>query len=261
MNSILISLFVFVCVFAGAMIGMVLNATLPEHRRDSDTREVIKLVMGLIATIAALVLGLLIASGHNSYDTQESEVRQLAVHLSLLDRILSHYGPETAQARALLRYVVEQDIARIWPGSAPGNGKNGAVGKTDMPPPEVRARGEDLFGIVAGLTPATDAQRFTQNRSLQLLTDMANTRRLMSEQAGGSLSWPFFVVLVFWLVVLFVGFGLFARLNATILVAFFVGAVSVAGAIFLILEMNSPYSGLMQISSAPMRNALVELGK
>ena len=113
--------------------------------------------------------------------------------------------------------------------------------------------------MVAELTPGNVAQRFTQTRSLQLLTDMSNTRRLMTEQAGGSLSWPFFVVLVFWLVVLFVGFGLFARLNATVVTALFIGALSVAGAIFLILEMNSPYSGVMQISSAPMRNALDQM--
>jgi hypothetical protein len=96
---------------------------------------------------------------------------------------------------------------------------------------------------------------------MQILTDMANTRRLMAEQAGGALSWPFFVVLVFWLVVLFVGFGLFARFNATVFAAFFIGALSVAGAIFLILEMNHPYSGVMKISSAPMRNVAEQIGK
>ena len=94
-----------------------------------------------------------------------------------------------------------------------------------------------------------------------MLTDMATTRRLMAEQAGGSLSWPFFVVLVFWLVMLFLGFGLFARFNATVIAAHFVGALSVAGAIFLILEMNHPYSGMMQISSAPIHRALEQLGR
>ena len=125
-----------------------------------------------------------------------------------------------------------------------------------MSPAEGRMRGEDVFSMIAKLTPKTEEQRFTQGRALQLLTDMADTRRLMSEQAGGSLSWPFFVVLVFWLVVLFLGFGLFARLNATVFVAFLIGAAAVSGAIFLILEMNKPYSGLMQISDAPMRKAL-----
>jgi hypothetical protein len=96
---------------------------------------------------------------------------------------------------------------------------------------------------------------------LQILTEMANTRRLMAAQAGGSLSWPFFVVLVFWLVVLFLGFGLFARFNATVLAAFFIGAISVAGAIFLILEMYHPYGGLMKISSAPVHKILEQMGK
>jgi Protein of unknown function (DUF4239) len=253
MNSILISLIVFGCLLGGAVVGMFLHRGLPEHHREGDSKDVIKLVMGLIATMAALVLSLLIASAHSSYDTQESEVRQLAVHLGLLDRILAHYGPEAADARTVLREVVVADVARIWP--------DDGAGTANMPAPEIRVRGEDVFSMVAKLSPRTDEQRFAQGRALQLLTDMANTRRLMSEQAGGSLSWPFFVVLVFWLVVLFLGFGLFARFNATVYAAYFVGAVSVAGAIFLILEMNRPYSGLMKISSAPMRNALEQVGK
>jgi Protein of unknown function (DUF4239) len=253
MSSLLIGVVVFACVLGGAIAGSLLHLVLPTTHRDGDSRDVIKLVMGLIATIAALVLGLLIASAHSDYDTQESEVRQLAVHVVLLDRILAHYGPDAAEARTVLREVVTVDVARIWPDQG--------AGSADLPKSEVRMRGEDLFSMIAKLTPKTEEQRFTQGRALQLLTDMADTRRLMSEQAGGSLSWPFFVVLVFWLVVLFLGFGLFARLNATVFVAYLVGAASVAGAIFLILEMNKPYSGLMQISDAPMRKALERVGK
>jgi hypothetical protein len=251
MNATLIAFIVFACVLGGAVVGTRLHVLLPKHHQDGDSREVIKLVMGLIATIAALVLGLLIASAHGSYDTQESEVRQLAVHLELTDRVLAHYGPETAAARELLHQIVSDDIDRIWP----------PAGKANLGPTTARVHAEQLFTKVAELAPVTDAQRFTQNRSLQLLTDMSNTRRLMSEQARGSLSWPFFVVLVFWLVVLFVGFGLFAQLNATVFAALFIGALSVAGAIFLILELNNAYSGLMQISSAPMHSALEQIGK
>ena len=253
MNSIMIAVSVFACVFGSALVGMLLHARLPTHHRDGDAKDVIKLVMGLIATIAALVLSLLIASAHSAYDTQESEVRQLAVHVVLLDRLLARYGPEAAGARTVLKEIVVADVTRIWPAEGAGSAK--------MPPAHAQLRGEDLFGMIASFKPASDEQRFAQGRALQILTDMANTRRLMSEQAGGSLSWPFFVVLVFWLVVLFLGFGLFARFNATVLVAYLIGAVSVAGAIFLILEMNRPYSGLMQISSAPMRNVLEQVGK
>ena len=253
MNSIQIAVIVFVCVLGGAVAGMLLHGRLPTNHRDGDAKDVIKLVMGLVATIAALVLSLLIASAHSAYDTQESEVRQLAVHVALLDRLLAHYGPETADARIALKEIVTADVARIWPVAG--------AGSATMPPTQAQSRGEDVFGMVAKLSPRTEEQRFGQARALQLLTDMANTRRLMAEQAGGSLSWPFFVVLVFWLVMLFVGFGLFARFNATVFAAHFVGALSVAGAIFLILEMNHPYSGVMQISSAPIHRALEQLGR
>jgi hypothetical protein len=253
MNSILIGIVVFACVFGGAIVGTLLHARLPESHLDGNSKDVIKLVMGLIATIAALVLSLLIASAHSAYDTQESEVRQLAVHLTLLDRILAHYGPEAADARLALREVVMSDVERVWPNRGPGTAARQGS--------ELRTRGEEVFAKVASLKAVTSEQRFAQGRAMQLLSEMGNTRRLMAEQAGGSLSWPFFVVLVFWLVVLFLGFGLFARFNVTVFAAYFIGAISVAGAIFLILEMNRPYSGLMAISSAPMRNALEEIGK
>ena len=113
-------------------------------------------------------------------------------------------------------------------------------------PPSKLQPAEDLFTTVSGLTPKSEAQRSAQARALQLMTTMGTTIRLLYLQAGGSLSWPFFVVLVFWLVVLFAGFGLYARRNATVIAALFVGALTVAGAIFLILEMNRPYSGLMR---------------
>ncbi len=250
MKSIVIAAIVFVCVFGGAMVGTLLHGKLPQHHRDGDSKDVIKLVMGLIATIAALVLGLLIASAHTAYDTQESEVRQLAVHLALLDRILAHYGPEAAPTRAPC-------CARSSRPTSSESGPAKAPGRQPCLQPAARVRGEDVFGMIAKLSPAhARAALHAEPRALQLLTDMANTRRLMAEQAGGSLSWPFFVVLVFWLVVLFLGFGLFARFNATVFAAFFVGAISVAGAIFLILEMYHPYGGLMQISSLPMQQAL-----
>jgi hypothetical protein len=241
MSSIVIGLIVFACVLGGAVAGSLLHGVLPTGHRDGDSKDVIKLVMGLIATIAALVLGLLIASAHSAYDTQESEVRQLAVHLVLLDRILAHYGPEAAEARAGLREVVTADVERIWPAHG--------VGSASMPPTAMRARGEDVFTMIARLTPHTDEQRFGQGRALQLLTDMANTRRLMAEQAGGSLAWPFFVVLVFWLVVIFASFTLFAERSLIVVASTLVFALSVSSALFLIVDLSHPFQGLMQISN------------
>ena len=248
MNSTLIAVIVFVFVFGGALAGVAIRV--PTHHQDTDTKDVVKLVMGLVATISALVLSLLIASAHGSYDVQESEVQQLGAQLVLLDEVFAHYGPETKEARAQLRRMVKAETARLWP--------DAGAARVAVRTAQNYVPTEDLFDTVARLTPSSEAQRSAQARALQLMTTMGTTIRLLHQQAGGSLSWPFFVVLVFWLVVLFAGFGLYARRNATVIAALFVGALTVAGAIFLILEMNRPYSGLMEISSAPIRDALAQ---
>jgi uncharacterized membrane protein (DUF485 family) len=251
MNTIAIAALVFGCTFIGALAGTWLSTRLPAHHTDTVTKDVVKLVMGLVATMSALVLGLLISSANKAYDEQEAEVQQIAVHLFHLDRILASFGTDAGDARDRLRRIVAADVDRTW-----ANGGAGAA--TDLPV-SAQAEVSGLFDRIAALSPRSDAQRFNQTRALQLFANLGETRRLLNEQAGGSVSWPFLVVLVFWLVVLFIGFGLFARFNGTVIATFALGAISVAGAIFLILEMNRPYSGLMQISNAPIRNALTQI--
>ncbi len=251
MSSLLIAMIVFVCTIAGALLGIFLSTKLPKHHRESDSKSAVQLVMGLIASVAALVLGLLISSTHSSFDAQQAEVRQLGVHLYELDRILGRFGDDGGDARRLLRAIVVSDAKRIWPDN-PGF-------KRDYQPLQAQIEGETLRDRIARLSPTTDALRFYQTRALQLATTVGETRLLLGEQERGALSWPFLVVLVFWLAFLFVGFGLFARVNATVLAALTIGALSVAGAIFLILEMNSPYSGVMRISDAPIRDVLRQM--
>ncbi len=209
-------------------------------------------MLGLIATITALVLSLLISSAHSVYDEQQAELQQLGVHLYQIDRILAHFGPDAARQREKLREIVAADVARIWPndGGAP------AISA----PLSARLEAESIFDGIASLVPKTDLQRFGQSRALQLSSSVGETRRLMVEQSRGALSMPFLVVLVSWSTVLFFGFGLLTRFNVTVVAALLVGALSVAGAIFLILEMNQPYSGWMQLSSDPLRNALAQMG-
>lgn len=253
MNSVVAAALAFACTLLGALVGHVLHARLPEHHIEGNSKDVIKLVMGLIATVAALVLGLLISSAHRDYEAQEAEVQQIGVHLFQLDRALERFGPEAKGAREQLRRLVATEFERAsTPGGIEASIKDPAVAQ--------RAAAE-LFERITSLVPANESQKFIQARALQLLSSLADTRLLLNEQAQGSISWPFLIVLVFWLTVLFMGFGLFARRNATVTLALALGAVSVAGAIFLILEMNRPYTGIMQISLAPIRNALTQMGK
>ena len=141
MSSILLAALVFGCSFAGALMGNLLRARLPEHHRDDSSREVLKLVMGLIATMAALVLGLLISSAKSLYDTQQAEVQQQGIHLIQLDRVLARLGPDASEARSQLRRIVLAYINHTWP--------NDAVEAESYEPLQTDTEGEQLFERVA----------------------------------------------------------------------------------------------------------------
>ena len=250
MSSIIISLIVFACVFGGALLGILLHAVLPEQHLSAESKDIVKLGMGLVGTMAALVLGLLVASAKGYYDAQSAELTQMSTNVVLLDRLLAQYGPETKEARTLLRGAVDRMLDQIWSKGTSASG---------VPPPFAAA--EILYAKIQGLAPKDDAQRSFQSQALSITMDLRKTRWLMYEQETGSISIPLLIVLILWLTIIFVSFGLFAPFNATVVSSLFASALSVSGAIFLILEMYTPYSGLIQISSAPLRAALAHLGQ
>jgi len=251
MSPTAFSSIVLVCVFGGAVLGIILRKTLPDHHLSTGSQDVVKLAMGLVATMSALVLGLLISSAKGFYDSQTADLTQISSRIIFLDRVLAHYGPESAEAREKLRDAVSANLDRIWPHERQRSSQIGA--------PNTGA--DTLVDKIQALTPKDDRQRALQSQALGMAIDMGQTRWLMYEQEAVSVSKPMLLVLVFWLIAIFISFGLFAPRNATVTVALFVAALSVSGAIFLILEMYTPFGGVIQISSAPLRNALVHLGQ
>ena len=247
--AVAVSLIVFACVFGGALLGILLHAVLPENHLSAESKDIVKLGMGLVGTMAALVLGLLVASAKGSYDAQSTELKQMSANIAFLDRVLALYGPETKETRTLLRGAVARVLDQMW-------SKDGA---SRVASPSAGA--EILYDKIAGLSPKSDTQRSLKGQALSLAVDLGKTRWLMYEQETGSVSIPLLVVLVFWLTVIFISFGLFAPFNVTVVRSLFASALSVSGAIFLILEMYTPYEGLVQISNAPLRAALAHLGQ
>lgn len=251
MSAVSISLVVFGCVFGGALLGVALRKVLPDHHRSGDSKDLVRSGMGLIGTMSALVLGLLVASAKSSYDTQRDEVSQLAARVGLLDRVLAQYGPETKDVRDQLRVAVAGAIDRMWPRdrSQPQGVVPGSSGESA------------LFERIQGLSPRSEAQRALQAQASSIVIDLGQMRWLMFAQKGSSISMPLLVVVVFWLTINFLSFGLFAPPNATVAATLFVCALSVAFAVLLILEMDRPFQGLIKISEAPMREALERLGR
>jgi len=251
MGSVTVSLIVFACLFGGALFGTLFRRALPQHHLTADSQDVVKLGMGLVATMSALVLGLLVSSAKSSYDSQSSELTEMSARVVFLDRMLAHYGPETKEARDALRGAVAGSLDQIWPQERGGTSEAGA--------PSTHA--EALLDKIQMLAPKGDGQRWLQSQALSMAIGLGQTRWLLYEQGASSVSKPLIAILVFWLTAIFISFGLFAPRNATVTTALFVSGLSVSGAIFLILEMYAPFSGLIKISSAPLRFALAHLGE
>jgi hypothetical protein len=229
---------------------MFLRTVLPHHHLSDDSRKLINLGIGTIATMSALVLGLLVASAKTSYDTQKNELTEASAKIVLLDRVLAHYGPEAKDARDVLRAGVVRALDRIWP-------------QDPSRPPQLEPTGglELLYDKVQDLSPKNDAQRSLQTRALNMLVDLGQSRILLVEQGTNSVSVPLLAIVVFSFTISFMSFSLNAPPNPTVILTFLLSALSIAGVIFLILEMYSPFHGLIQVSSAPMRNALAHLGR
>jgi hypothetical protein len=250
-SSLTVACIVFGCVFTGALLGMFFRTLVPEKHLSSDTQDVVKLGIALIATMAALVLGLLVASAKSTYDTRRTQLLQVSADIILLDRVLANYGPETQDARVMLQRSVAAVLEQFWPAN------RARLVTIDRSASSV----ESVYDNIQRLAPRSDAQRSLQAQALTIAFDLGRTRVLLFEQLDSSIPAPFLVVLVFWLAVIFVSFGLFAPRNGIVAVAFFVCALSVSGAIFLILELDRSFDGMLQVSSAPLRSALAQLGQ
>jgi Protein of unknown function (DUF4239) len=251
MNSTSASIILFACLACVALLGRRVRRYLPENHLSAESKDAVKLAMGLVATMTALLLGLLISSAKGTYDTVRGEVSQMAAKVAFLDRVLAAYGPEAADARVQCRDVVADAVARMWPEER---------GRSAQAAPNEQA-GDALYFAVLRLSPNDDTQRALKAQAATVMVDLAELRSLLQAQALPSISRPLLMALLSWLVVIFFGFSLVAPPNNTTTLALFASAFSVAGAVFLILELDHPLGGLIRIPSEPMINVLNHLAK
>ena len=252
MSPMAIGWIVFALVFGSALLAMFVHSALPEEHLSSDSKDVVKLGIALIATMSALVLSLLVASAKSAFDTRSNQLTQASADMILLDRALARYGPETKEARDLLKSSMAETLDRFWPAEST---KRITIDPAASSPIEV------LYDKIEALKPQSDQQRSMQSQAQTLAAEVGRTRLLVFENLGASIPIPFLVVLVFWLCIIFASFGLFAPRNGTVITVLCVCALSVAGAIFLILELDQSFEGLLQVSSTPLRAALAQLGR
>ena len=253
MNSSTIGFISAGCIFGGVLLGMLLQKVLPEHHLDTPSKDTVKVGAGMLATLTALVLGLLVSSAKSSFDAMNAGIAQTGAKIILFDHILADYGPETKEAREQLRHTVASTIERIWPEKKGGVGGLRALESVDA--------AETMQAKLRELTPKNDLQKSLLAQASQIGSDVLQTRLLLMEGQQNTLPSSFLVLLIFWLTGLFISFGLFAPRNGTVLAVLLICALSVSSAIFLVLEMDRPLDGFIKASNAPLRKAVELIGK
>jgi hypothetical protein len=250
MSAAVLSCLIFALTLGGIVLGALLRTTLPQHHLSKESQDVVRLGVGLIATIAALVLGLLIAAAKGSFDTQSGQVKQITADMILLDLLLEKYGPEALPIRIEMRSVIGPLADRLWHEKVADAA--GPIAKD--------TKAEGVYVAIQALSPKNDLQRSLQSRAAQISTDLAQIRLLLFAESDSAIPAPFIAILAFWLIIIFASFSLFAALNVTVFSFLALFALSASCAIFLILELSQPFTGLLMIPSAPLRNVLAPLG-
>lgn len=255
MKPILLSLIIFVCVFGGAVVGMVLRTFLPERHLGEESRHIVTSVgIGLVGAMAGLVLALLITGAQNTFNDKRSELINMSAKIVYLDEILADYGAETNEARALLRHSVISIIDEYWPGDASQH-----VGlEPDMTNAKV------LYSKIRSLVPRSDDQRSLRDKALTASFDVGQLRDSLLVEQSRSIPGAFrivIVLLVFWLASIFFSLGIYAPPNSTVVAILVLFALLVAIAFFLIIDLNLPFEGVLRIPSTPLTEALDHIGK
>lgn len=251
MNPLGFALITLVCTFGCALLGMSIRTRLPESDLSGESKDVVRLGMGLVATMTALLLGLVTAAAKGSFDVQDNAVRTSAVNVLTMDRYLARYGPEAQTARGLLRTAVASRLEALW----------GAKDAQELVGPASKPPAEQLVDQIFGLNPTTETQGWLKSEVLRLGDGVLKARWQVLQSQSGSVPRVFLGVVIMWLTFTFGSFGLFAPRNATVAVVLFIAALSVAAAVFLILELDDPFQGFIRISSSPFRYALANLGQ
>ncbi|MGF6769279.1 hypothetical protein P3T18_001749 [Paraburkholderia sp. GAS199] len=266
MSEVGTALLVFALLLIATGLGVWVRPLLPEEHKAHETVQLIQLVIGMLVTFAALVLGLMTASAKSGFDTASNDLRTYASDPIEFNTTLQEYGSETETARRLLREYTAAAIASTWPSEPAPNGDYPKdIGSQDNSQKLENARLGDMLTAVGQQLRQLHARDALQQRALD--DALAQYRRTVDarwkiiEEAHSSISQPFFKTLTFWLCVIFLSFGLIAPRNALALVTITLGAVSIASAIYVIVDLDTPFTGPIVISSMPMRDALDHLGR
>jgi hypothetical protein len=249
------ALLVAVAVFVAGAAGLVLQRILPEKFTTGGPRDMIGAVVGLLTLLSALVLGLLIWTAYGVYAGQNLAVQTLAAKVLQLDLALEDYGPDAMPLRAQIRQNLGKTIDEIW---GANQSDSSFVAKNFSAAVEsLRNRDKAL----SELHPSSDAEKQALAAATSIVDAIGQSRLQMSFALSNPVSYPLILMVVGWATLLFCGYGLMSKGNPMSIAAGAVGAIAIASAIYLILDLSAPYSGAFRASAAPLEQVLAVMGK
>lgn len=252
MSALAFAAIVFGCTFGGGLLGIRTRMALPAHHLNQESKDLVRICMGLVATMTALILGLVTASAKAAFDAQDAALHASAADILILDRNLASFGADAQPIRAQIREALSERIQAI---DAHGASPAGVV-----PQPGGRTPGEAVVEEILALSPQNDAQRWRQAQALSVASEVLKNRWFSLTGSTSPVATSFLAVVVFWLGTLFWSFGLFAPRNPTVIAVLLLSALSVSACVLLILEMQTPFTGMLRVSSAPLHFALEHVG-
>jgi hypothetical protein len=253
MTTILIALAVLILTFGAGMLGLYLQKRLPQEHMSGGSRDMILAVIGLVTLLLALVLGTLVGNTYAFFAGQKAELETLASRAILLDQALGQYGPETKPARDRMKEGLTQSYELFWRG---GDADPNQL-KVDVP----LARWQPLADYLGSLEPTTPKQKQALSAAGINFGLMQQTRIMMSLQLASPVAWSLLIIVICWASFLFCGFGVLSGTNHTTIVALGLGAFAIATAVFLILDMSQPYSGMFRIPAGALQQAIEVIDK
>jgi ABC-type multidrug transport system fused ATPase/permease subunit len=252
MASLVISVAVGVLTFGLGVLGLYLKRLVPERHMSAGSRDMIGAVIGLLSLLLALVLGTLVGSAYGFFATQKGDIESLCARSLELDLAFRQYGPETKPLREALRDSMQEALDAIR-GDRAAYQRHFELGG-------YMSKFEQWNQTLSSLSPRSPAQTALASSMGASSAAFQQTRLLMSLQLASPISWPLIIIVVSWAMLLFFGFGVISGLNPTSLGALAFGSFAVASAIFLILELNQPFSGLFRVPTVPIERAIAALG-
>ena len=241
-----------VTLFGAAMVAMVAARYLPAHHLSAESKNMVTASTAVVGTLSALVLGLFLSTGNTSFQAKNQKVAQISTDIVALDRLLRRYGPEAQDIRALLRRYSASQLQDLFPANS---------GKPDFASSTTMSELEDLQSKILALTPTNDTQRWLQSQALQVTSSLTATRWQLVQEEESKTPRPLTVLMMFWFVIIFAGFGLFAPRNLVAITAILLCAFGIGSAVRMASELQTPFQGLIRIPNASLVHAVEVIGR